>query len=249
MKDYLQNLLPRIRQYSESLDKIELFIDKPWVILDEDNNQQKYIFRRNGELIMSLNGQATTGKWEYISAAKCLLIDRIKDKILLNQDFVDPAVMVLKMDGRKDKPFLMANEQLIPGLNIEKYLLKLYYKKNAIEPKRLESGQILELHKQTHGWSLAVTIDGQFVPTGILKHADSNKYYNIRNSKLVNLMELTDYKVREAVLSILKGMGYPPSKGDKVFIGNKPAPDGKYRIGILRNIHVKNGIIDRTSAF
>jgi hypothetical protein len=67
MKQYLNNLLPRIKQFSESLDKKESFIDTPWVIVDEDLNQQKYIFKRNGELIMSLNGQVSIGKWEYLS--------------------------------------------------------------------------------------------------------------------------------------------------------------------------------------
>ena len=116
MKQYLNNLLPRIKQFSESLDKKESFIDTPWVIVDEDLNQQKYIFKRNGELIMSLNGQVSIGKWEYLSVAKSLLIDRNQDKILLNQFFVDPAVMVLSLDGRKEDYLILANEILVPDL-------------------------------------------------------------------------------------------------------------------------------------
>ncbi len=47
MKAFLENLLPHIKQYSQSLDKAELFVDKPWVFIEKDN-QQKFIFRRNG---------------------------------------------------------------------------------------------------------------------------------------------------------------------------------------------------------
>ena len=66
MKLYLNNLLSRLKQYSENLDRKEIFIEIPWVIVDDNQNQQKYIFKRNGDLI----------KWEYLSAARSLLIDQ-----------------------------------------------------------------------------------------------------------------------------------------------------------------------------
>src|SRR5690625_2626021 len=99
MKLYLSNLLPRLKQFSQSLDQIELIVDQPWVFIDNNLNQQKYIFKRNGELIMSYNGSVTVGQWEYISSARSLLIDRKTDKILLNQNFINNAVMILKRDG------------------------------------------------------------------------------------------------------------------------------------------------------
>src|SRR4051812_4384578 len=128
MKEYLSNLLPRVKEFSASLDKQEIFINKAWVWVDSDNNQQKLIFKRNGELIMSLNGNATVGKWEYIKAAKSLLLDRIYDKVLLNQAFVDEAVMILKHDGTKGDNFMLINELLIPDLNVDNYLKALFCK-------------------------------------------------------------------------------------------------------------------------
>ena len=44
MKNYLSNILPRLKQYSHDLDRKEVFIEVPWVIIDEQLNQQKYIF-------------------------------------------------------------------------------------------------------------------------------------------------------------------------------------------------------------
>lgn len=119
---YIKNLLPRLRQYSQTLDKIELLVEHPWVLIDDENNQQKYIFRRNGDLLMSINGKGIKGKWEYLTVAKSLWIDRGQDNIMLNHDFVDPAVMVLKMDGNKDMPFVLANENLIPDMDVIRYL-------------------------------------------------------------------------------------------------------------------------------
>ena len=100
---------------------MEIFVEKPWVIIDENQNIQKYIFKRNGELIMSLNGQVTVGRWEYLSSAKSLLIDRVQDKMLLNQNFIDPAVMILKKDNLYDDSLILANEILLPDLNVMNY--------------------------------------------------------------------------------------------------------------------------------
>ena len=79
MLNFITNLLPRLRQFSQSLDQAELFVDKPWVLLDEDGQQQTYIFQRGGKLIMSLDGKVQMGTWEYIAAAQRLLIDRGAD--------------------------------------------------------------------------------------------------------------------------------------------------------------------------
>lgn len=62
-------------------------------------NQVKYIFIRNGDFIMSLNGEVTIGSWECLSKTKSLLINIIKDKILLNRNFIDLVVMVFKKDS------------------------------------------------------------------------------------------------------------------------------------------------------
>jgi hypothetical protein len=122
---YIKNLLPRLRQYSQTLDKIELLVEHPWVLIDDEGNQQKYIFRRGGKLILSFNGRVSFGTWEYLPSARSLLIDLDEGTILLNHDFVDPAVMILKMDGNKDKPFVLANENLIPDMDVVRHLEEL----------------------------------------------------------------------------------------------------------------------------
>lgn len=134
---YIKNLLPRLRQYSQSLDKIELLVEHPWVLIDEEMNQHKYIFRRNGDLLMSINGKGVKGKWEYLSVAKSLWIDRGQDNIMLNHDFIDPAVMILKMDGNKDMPFVLANENLVPELKVLMYLVAF------LDSKGIDASELL----------------------------------------------------------------------------------------------------------
>ncbi|KAA9333014.1 hypothetical protein F0P96_08495 [Hymenobacter busanensis] len=153
MFSFLQNLLPRLLQFSQTLDQIELFVDKPWALIDEDGQQQTYIFRRGGELLMSLDGQVQIGKWDYIAPAQSLLIDRGLDKILLTHFFFTDALLVLARDGKPESKFVLANRQLMPDLDIIGYLRTLEVKKNIISnnPKNsISAHQIKKLSMNTN---------------------------------------------------------------------------------------------------
>ena len=245
MNIYLNNLLPRVKQYSQDLDKKELFLDIPWVIIDEQNNQQKYIFKRNGELVMSLNGQVTMGKWEYLSSAKSLLIDRIVDKILLNQNFIDSAVMVLKKDGTKDENLILANEIILPDLDIVRYLKNLFYRNNSIALGLMKSGENLEFYNyQGIIDGNKVAIDGKPVPNGVYEFAKSGDKIVIDNSNIIRVLIKQAYDTNNGVIIIEQTKNSTLAKGDFVFTDdNTYAPDGKYKIGFFKYITVENGQI------
>lgn len=241
MKLYIESLIPRLRGFSENLDRKEIFVDIPWVVVDEDSNQQKYIFKRNGELVMSLNGQVTIGKWEYLSTAKVLLIDRIQDKILLNQNFIDPAVMVLKKDGTKDGNLFLANEILLPDLNIAGYLKELFYQKNYIRVKKLTSGEFVEIDLYDK-----VSIEGEPISDGFIELADSENKYVIQDSKIFKILSKVEHNTNMGKIVVEQNVYTKMAIGDFVFKENLPAPDGKYRIGFMNHIWVENGRISRT---
>jgi hypothetical protein len=244
MKLYLGNLLSRVKEYSQSLDIKEVFVECPWVIIDENKNQQKYIFKRNGDLIMSLNGQVTIGKWEYLSAAKSLVIDRNVDKILLNQNFVDPVVMVLKMDGAMNhENLILANEILLPDLDVVKYLKKLLYYRKQIKTDILKSGEHLEFNNFSGYISgNIVTIEGENVPDGILEFAESEKKILVKQSKIIKVLVPKKYTTDWGEIVIDQEEHCPPSNGDVVLSKyGAHVPDGKYRIGFMKSINVQNG--------
>jgi len=247
MIQYINDLIPRLKQFSENLDKKELFIEIPWVIVDNNLNQQKFIFRRNGDFVMSLNGQVTIGKWEYLSAARSLLIDRIQDKILLNQNFIDPAVMVLKMDGLKDENLILANEILLPDLNVADYLQKLFYQKNNIVVEQLKIGGFLEFNNYD-GFGYVgnkVTIEGKPVSDGFIELSESEKKLVIKDSQIIKVIAKKSYETNKGLITVEEDHNYSYSKGDFVFQNNEAAPDGKYRLGFMRNITVSNGRITK----
>ena len=245
MKVYINNILPRIRQFSESLDKKALLVDIPWVIIDENNNQQKYIFKKNGDLIMSLNGAVTMGRWEYLSSARSLLIDRIKDKILLNQDFVDNAVMLLRQDGIESDRFMLANEMLIPDLNIEKYLRNLYIDRNFIKLVETEDGQTVEIHRNDHYehnyYRNLVTVEGVPIADGLVVAGQIR--FVIQNGRIQKTLILKEFKTSKGVLYFEIEKDDKVCAGNRVFLNHKLAPDGVYKLSFFKSVEVKDGLV------
>jgi hypothetical protein len=53
------------------------------------------------------------------------------------------------------------------------------------------------------------------------------------------------FKTDKGVLDIVIPSDFYPQKGNKVFLNGQPAPDGKYRFGLLWYEHIKNGVIEK----
>ena len=106
------------------------------------NNEsyEKLIFRRDGRVHISSKGNVTDGEWEYLPEAKGLLIDYGDQKKLYQLQFLDEAVLALKVDGVSEDSdyFLLANQNVIPDLDINKYLWYKYIRDNSEEPDQLD---------------------------------------------------------------------------------------------------------------
>lgn len=252
MKLYISNILPRLKNHTRSLSEKEVFVDKPWVMIDENNNTQKYIFQRNGDLIMSYNGQAEIGKWQYIKSANSILIDRNKDKLLLNQGFLNKVVMVLKKDGYSDKSakslMVLANEKLLPNLDIDSYLIKLHRRLNFIKIEMTNKGQELEIVNCYNYYDYLgkkVFIDYEDVPDQSIFIKENTVELVIVDSKISRAFMRKEYETPQGKIYIDESSdGYYSKikRGNEVYDENlNSAPDGKYRINWLKRIKVRNG--------
>ena len=129
MKYFLKDILSRLQKYSATLDQESFLVDKPWVVSYSDGKFEKLIFKRDGSVILSINGDVTIGKWEYFSEAQSLLIDYGDKKKLYKHQYLDEAVLALKIDGpdRGDENYYMlANENVIHDYDALKYLERQY---------------------------------------------------------------------------------------------------------------------------
>ncbi|WP_346855411.1 hypothetical protein [uncultured Draconibacterium sp.] len=146
MNEIIGYLLKSVITSTYSLKKRTILIDKPWALIDNDGEIQKLIFKKNNGLILSKNGTVTEGSWEYFPEARALLINRGVDKLLLNEQFIDNNVLILKKDGTDNEFFSLANEITIPDYNIPKYLNSLKCKKLKIYEQKLLNGKLIQIH-------------------------------------------------------------------------------------------------------
>jgi hypothetical protein len=247
MIQYIQNLLPRLQQFSQRLDHIENFVDKPWVLIDEEGNRHIYIFQRNQSLIMSLNGKVQVGKWEYIQAAKSLLIDRQIDKILLNNAFVEKGLMILRMDGSPDRPWVLANETEIPDLDVPRYLKELMIRKLHL--------RILHTNGKTYYFAdpnnQGVKPETVFFDEYFKQTADSfsltndEKVFNVQNGIVRESYYVNGLNTDKGYITIQSAETIPDIY-DRVFCNGHRAPDGVYKVvkdDLFKRIIVKDGEI------
>jgi len=251
MKQYLISLVTRLKNYSESLDNIALFQDKTWTFFDKDNSVIRYIFRANKELIISKNGIANIAKWDYISSSKFLLIKTDTQNLLLNQNYVDNGAMILQTDGSNDK-FILMDENIIPDLNLEKYLKKVFYKKYNVKFVKLNDGVILEivngLNKENY-YGLECLVDTIPISNGYYQDTSSGRAFRIENSRVSRVTVPKLYNTRDGREIVIDQLQFNSiSIGDFVFDTElKPVLNDKYSISFFKSIYVEDGCITKIS--
>jgi|SRR5690625_1316784 len=254
MKYFLSDIIPRLKKFSATLDQSAFLVDKPWVVSNGSGSLDKLIFRRDGRVHLSSDGSVRDGTWEYLPEAQSLLIDYGDIKKLYRHQYLDQAVLALKQDGfsSDDAYFLLANENVIPDCDAKKYLQSLMYNKYNVITGLLENGKTLEVYRGDNTSRIRigmdVTIDGDEPKDGIYRSLQTGRAYKIKNGMIFKIIHPVDYQTKDGLtITIEQSYGESIEVGDLVYIDNKPAKSGKYRLGIMNVITVKNGAVAKTS--
>ncbi len=132
MNHYINNLLPRIKRFSKNLNKIELFVDKSWILYsDETYNKIEYTFCRDNTLVKSVNGYAHQGTWRLLPTGK-LIIKVENISIQLEKVFLNEGFFVLNISGEASSGYIFYNEDIINN-NLISYLESLERKVEIAE--------------------------------------------------------------------------------------------------------------------
>jgi len=230
-----------------SLNKTSILIDKPWAMIDEEFEMQKLIFKKNKELVLSKNGQVQMGKWDYYPEAKSLLIDRGADKILCNEAFIDNGVMILRLDGTDNRFFMLANENIVPDLDANRYLKDLRYQRLKIAERKLFDGKILEIQREDE-WEKPkignpVTIDAELIQDGKYQ-LSKHEYFEIRKSMIYKILTETKYTNPDGLEILVQQQdNYSVRRGDYVFIFGEQVENAVINFTKSKNLVVKGGVV------
>jgi hypothetical protein len=137
MKFYLLEIINKIQGLSRKLDETALIENNHWVYIDDLNTEKKvYIFRPNGQLLISTNGIVNKSIWEYLGFGS-LLIETNEGSFLFKSGFLDETLLALKIDS-SEKFALFVNEtkygaEINNLADLQKYLESKYKKSEKIE--------------------------------------------------------------------------------------------------------------------
>ena len=250
MKIYLKSIVKQLANYSATLDKTSILIDKPWALIDNEFEMQKLIFKKDKELILSKNGQVQIGKWEYFPEAKSLLIDRNTDKILCNEAFIDNSVIVLRLDGTDNKFFILANENLVPDLDANRYLKELLHQKLKIVEIKLIDGRVLEIQRENE-WEEPrignpVAEEAEPIRDGKYQLAKQNQYFEVKKGRIFKMLTETKYTnpIGQEV-TIQQQDNWVIKHGDYVFMFGKQVDNAIIDFNKAKNLVVRDGIVIR----
>ena len=91
-----------------------MLTNQHWVIIDNiDQTKAVYIFRSNGDLLISVNGKVDKGSWAYLGN-NSLLIEKSDGRYLFKHGFFDENVLALKVDSSNEY-VVMVNENKFEG--------------------------------------------------------------------------------------------------------------------------------------
>jgi len=230
MYQYIKDLLPRLQQLNKSIDHTASIIDKSWIYIDDDEKKHTYIFQKNGALIMSLNGSVTTGTWKFLPHAGSLLIDRGADKILLKHVFLDKAIIILRKDNNYDIPWILIDENVIPDLNVEKYLRAHIIKQLTLKEFRSNGSTYYYSDPDNIGVSReSVFYDENLNFATISITVKDKKIYKVENGVVNSSFLKLTFRTDKGNVTVISKDDYP-SVGDRVLINGEKVADDSYTI-------------------
>lgn len=246
------SIVNQLKNHSASLEKSNILINKAWTIVDEDNEIQRLIFKKDKSLILSKNGQAVIGNWDYFPVARSILIDRgNSDKILCSEAYIDNGVLILRLDGTENKFFVLANEDVIPDLDINNYLKNVREQKFNFTFRELVDGKILEIENgfgylTNSSVGQKVTINASKVEDGKYSTKDNQFIFEIADSILISLTTIKTYNNPENVqILIYQKDPWNILKGDVVVIGSQNANSQTINFSEWERLVICDGKVDR----
>lgn len=250
-------ILQRISDLRNSVEVVSKFANTLWVVVADDEETMKLVFKQDGKLMISRRGTVSEGHYEPLLVANSIVITINGESRLYNHVYTDEGLIFLQLDDGDSKPFVMINNNLLEGKSPQEYLQETY-----VEPhKAKELKDELALTYFTSVWQNTNRVK-------VYRSQTSNRYFAYHNDEILRkgkwvfennptsiliIKELGEVEEFYTIISYKQKDGSelvihskPVDgivKGCKVFIDDAPAPDGLYRLSWLKSINVKNGLV------
>lgn len=234
MKNFLINAAPILKKISHENETLVLLKNQPWIYIDGKNDDEKYLFHDNGEVIIEKEHTPLTFKWDFSSTTNKLQILK-PDIFELFVLYIDKAIVVFRKNTNQTDFEYLANTKYLPDLKVEQHLHSVIAKHLNLSLVHVTNGFDLEIHRRHAEDTVGTT--GQEVTCNLMPIADgfyqsssSNFIYEIHESKIVHKKLVHKITLSEGISAHL----YTENKtafvsiGDNVLVNLKPLDNGKY---------------------
>ena len=120
MKTYLLSLIPKLQELSQKLDNTTLLTSQHWVVIDDEGGlKMGYIFRPNGDLLITQNGKVQKAKWEYLGN-QSILVDKGEESYLFKHGFFNEKLLALKVDSTNEYALMVSEKEYERGFKTSK---------------------------------------------------------------------------------------------------------------------------------
>lgn len=264
MIQFINNAASVLKSISNTADLNSLLVGKNWVYVDDKNDDEKYCFHENNELLIENGNNKKTAKWNYQKTTNSLQIN--KDEIITYKlIYFDKVVIVLQKEENSSNYYFLANKALLNDLNIEKHLREVVDKHLHISLVHVTAGFDMEIHRR-HAED-AIGASGQSVSLNLAPIKDdfyqsssSNFIYEVKNSQIIHKKHIYKLTLSDGTQANLYSENKIPivSVGDNIVVNQNPINDGKYftdniwfvisfgkvqKTGELKKHKTKNGIL------
>lgn len=134
---YLDEIVPKIRRWSEDLWEQKNYLSKPWLEVRDDvtfHHSVLHFFNEDDEYLQSVDGNVGSGSWRYLEKAnKFLISEGRSDGELYDLAFLDDQFFILMKHGNqkrmgKRKYFVMVHEPVAKRLEWREAMDMLFNK-------------------------------------------------------------------------------------------------------------------------
>ena len=116
-----------------------IICEKAWKLINDERVKQVLIFKDNGEMLLSSDGEVSNGSWTYIISNQALILSFAERSTMFHPIYADEVLIAFQQDGKTDTLFLIAdispNSHLNTKEDLESYLRSKEYKYHLAKQK------------------------------------------------------------------------------------------------------------------
>jgi hypothetical protein len=259
MTEYIKNIIPRLKGFSEKVNKEELLIGKTWVWVGFNKGYSTLHFLGDKRLLISQLGDVQEGSWEFIGNNHLLHLKGSGFSVLLNHGILFKGVLIMQKQGVFDSFEVLYDEQVIPNGDVIKYI-----EDHLPSPTSISSGSSIPKNDYPYTVSMGeVEITLHQEPRVGMTIYSSEKYsgkvyglpeymgVDIQDNQITKVFVHLEVSTEKGnILVEIDNCDLDNPTGTGVFIENHELPNGKLKvkkiepfIAVWEEIQFENGRI------